>query len=366
MYRDGWGPKAIQRKLDSMGNLFGWSTIKDVIKKYQRGQIGYAHPDQEPIPAFKGVSDNDIVEIQNEFLNSCTQSSTDIQRKLACKGTHVSTTTVKKAIKVAGFTASKPRYGQMVRDVNKEKRVEFCQQLLSTDESFNDIIWTDECTIQLHDNKVVVYRPVNSIAHTIPKPKHPLKIHVWGGISRRGATNILLFDGILRKEFFVENILKNTLLPFIKSTFPDGHRFQQDNDPKHKSKLAQSFMEDNGINWWNIWPSESCDLNPIEMLWHKLKRYLSKQETTMKAELVRHTLEFWSNLSPETCNTYIDHVYKVVPVVILMGGRATGDVPKKLCSESSRGRSIQYFAQQLQKECQQKKFGLLLKDMDGN
>lgn len=121
MYRDGWGPKAIQRKLDSMGNLFGWSTIKDVITKYQRGQIGYSHPDQEPIPAFKGVSDNDIVEIQNEFLNSCTQSSTDIQRKLACKGTHVSTTTVKKAIKVAGFTASKPRYGQMIRDVNKEK-----------------------------------------------------------------------------------------------------------------------------------------------------------------------------------------------------------------------------------------------------
>jgi len=48
----------------------------------------------------------------------------------------------------------------MVRDVNKEKRVEFCQQLqivLSTDETFNDIIWTDECTIQLHDNKMVVY-----------------------------------------------------------------------------------------------------------------------------------------------------------------------------------------------------------------
>jgi len=80
-------------------------------------------------------------------------------------------------------------------------------------------------------------------------------------------------------------------------------------------------MEDNGINWWNIWPSESCDINPIEMIWHKLKRYLSKQEPTTKAELVRHTLEFWSNLSPETCNKYIDHLYKVVPVVILMSGR---------------------------------------------
>jgi len=86
----------------------------------------------------------------------------------------------------------------------------------------------------------------------------------------------------------------------------------------------------------------------------------------MKAELVWHTLEFWSNLSPETYNKYIDHLYKIVPVVILMGGRATCDVPKKLYSESSRGRSIQYFVQQLQKEGKQKKFDLLLKDKDGN
>jgi hypothetical protein len=35
-------------------------------------------------------------------------------------------------------------------------------------------------------------------------------------------------------------------------------------------------------------------------------------------------------MSVETCNRYIDHNFKVVPVIVLMGGRATGDVPKKL------------------------------------
>ena len=110
-------------------------------------------------------------------------------------------------------------------------------------------------------------------------------------------------------------------------------------------------------------PPKAATLIPTK--WHKLKRYLSKLEPTTKAELVRHTLEVWGNLLPETCK-YIDHLYKVVPVIILMGGRATGDVPKKLYSESSRGRSIQYFAQPLQKEGKQKKFDLLLKDKDGN
>jgi hypothetical protein len=38
---------------------------------------------------------------------------------------------------------------------------------------------------------------------------------------------------------------------------------------------------------------QNSNLNPIEMLWHKLKKWLSKQEPeNTKAELVRHTLEF--------------------------------------------------------------------------
>lgn len=45
----------------------------------------------------------------------------------------------------------------------------------------------------------------------------------------------------------------------------------------------------------------------------------------------------------EKCCAYIDHVYKSVPVCVLMKGNATGDVPKKLFSERSRGKSIGHF-----------------------
>ena len=36
-------------------------------------------------------------------------------------------------------------------------------------------------------------------------------------------------------KFYPEEILSNGLLPFIQSTFQDGHRFQQDNNPKNES-----------------------------------------------------------------------------------------------------------------------------------
>ena len=103
-----------------------------------------------------------------------------------------------------------------------------------------------------------------------PKPKHPLKVHVWLGISRHGATNVCIFDGIMDAELYCR-ILETTLLPFINQTLP-GHRFMKENDPKHTSRRAQAFMEENGINWWRT-PPESPDLNRIENLWHELRLY---------------------------------------------------------------------------------------------
>jgi hypothetical protein len=116
--------------------------------------------------------------------------------------------------------------------------------------------------VQLHDNKVVIYRLKDEVAPPIPKPKHPIKLYVWGSISRRGTTSSLIFDGILKSHFFVEKILNQTLLPFIQSIFPEKHRFQQDNNPKHRSKLAKEFMTKNNINWWECWPSKSPDIKP--------------------------------------------------------------------------------------------------------
>lgn len=80
--------------------------------------------------------------------------------------------------------------------------------------------------------------------------------------------------------------MKDTLLPFINEVYPDGHRFQQDNDPKHKSKLAMKFIQDNNINYRPT-PAESPDLNPIEMLWHELKHHIRKKiKPSVKDELV--------------------------------------------------------------------------------
>lgn len=80
------------------------------------------------------------------------------------------------------------------------------------------------------------------------------------------------------------------------------------------------------------------------MVWNELKRTVAREVPRTKQELQDCILRFWSTqMTAEKCATYIDHVFKVVPVCILMRGSATGDVPGKLFNERSRGKSIAYF-----------------------
>ena len=124
------------------------------------------------------------------------------------------------------------------------------------------------------------------------RPKHPVKVHVWAGISYRGTTDLVIFDGIMTAHCYV-SMLKESLVPFIRKFYPDGHRFMQDNDPKHTSKLAQSFFEQEEINWWKT-PAESPDCNPIENLWHELKEFNRREvKPTTKQELLDGIHRFW-------------------------------------------------------------------------
>ena len=126
-------------------------------------------------------------------------------------------------------------------------------------------------------------------------------------------------------KFYIEEILERTLLPFIRTNFPDGRRFQQDNDPKHTSRLAKAFIEANGIQWFET-PTESPDLNPIEMLWHELKNFLPTTFKPMtKDELPDGIRRFWrERMTAEKCQVYINHLQKVVPIVIEREGSASG------------------------------------------
>ena len=109
-------------------------------------------------------------------------------------------------------------------------------------------------------------------------------------------------------------MLDAALVPFIQRHYPDGHRFQQDNDPKH------GVLRTMQINWWHT-PASSPDLNRIENIWGSMKQHLCqnfKQDNI--EELKAGVREFWKCLTPAVCQKYVSHLKKVIPKVIQEGG----------------------------------------------
>ena len=106
----------------------------------------------------------------------------------------VSLSTVKRARMELGWTAKKTRYGALISEVNREKRVEWCTEKVTTgDMEFDDVIFSNRCTAQLESHhRITFYKKGQPIKYKM-KAKHPPTVNVWAGIFSHGATNVVVF-----------------------------------------------------------------------------------------------------------------------------------------------------------------------------
>ncbi|KAK3565476.1 hypothetical protein QTP86_010224 [Hemibagrus guttatus] len=73
------------------------------------------------------------------------------------------------------------------------------------------------------------------------------------------------------------------------------------------------------------WPSQSPDLNPIEMLWHDLKKVVHAQKPSNVAELQQFCKDEWAKIPPQRCNRLIASYGKRLIAVVA----AKGDTLRK-------------------------------------
>lgn len=236
---------------------------------------------------------------------------------------NISLATIKRCRKELGWVCTRPHYCQLIREANKEKRRRWCKIQLDNKERFENVVFTDECTVQLDHHGRLCFRKQKQPRALKQRPKHPAKVHIWGGISMRGATRLVMFTGTMNAVKYGQ-ILETGLVPFIRTCFPDGARLQQDNDPKHSSKYIGRLFKFHNVYWWKT-PPESPDLNPIENCWGSLKQYLrTTYKPTNLEELMDGIEKFWLSLTPAVCRKYIEHLHKVMPKVVDVNGNPSG------------------------------------------
>lgn len=90
-------------------------------------------------------------------------------------------------------------------------------------------------------------------------------------------------------------------------------------DPKQTSPTTKEWLKQKKVNALE-WPSQSPDLNPMEMLWKDLKWAAHARKPPNIPELKLLCEEEWAKISPSRCagpiNSYQKHFIKLV----LLGG----------------------------------------------
>ena len=90
----------------------------------------------------------------------------------------------------------------------------------------------------------------------------------WGCFGHNNIGNIVKIDQIMMKEMYLD-ILKNHAISSGSWIIGEPFIFQEDNGPKYSSKRCRnhlSELENDKITERTVWPPQSPDLSPIELL----------------------------------------------------------------------------------------------------
>ena len=101
---------------------------------------------------------------------------------------------------------------------------------------------------------------------------------VWGGISGRHRTDLVVIQGNLNAMRYRDEILQEHVKPFMQN-HPEVEMFQHDNTRPHTAGVRTAFLGDAGIDMMN-WSAKSPDINPVENVWAVLGDKVKKRDNS--------------------------------------------------------------------------------------
>lgn len=182
-----------------------------------------------------------------------------------------------------------------------------------TVEQWRNVLFSDESKFNLvgSDGIIHVRRPRGKRLQKefcVKTVKHGGgHVMVWGCFSANGLGPLHRINGIMDRWVY-KNILEDVMLPYAEWEMPIRWTFQQDNDPKHTSRVVKTWFEHNNINVMK-WPPQSPDLNPIENLWSIVDKNIDRNNVKNSDDFFIRLQSAWNNITQDT----IDHLIESMP-----------------------------------------------------
>ena len=126
---------------------------------------------------------------------------------------------------------------------------------------------------------------------------------VWGGIMGRRKTNLIVVQGNLNAQGFINQILQPEAVPFLQRHGPAI--LMHDNARPHVATICRQFLNRNNINILP-WPAMSLDMNPKEHIWDYLGRKVRARGNIHNLRDLENTLiQEWNNIPNVVIRQYV-------------------------------------------------------------
>ena len=263
LQKAGLGYKRIAKTLEMPSN-----TIKAHIR---RKKFLAELPPKVVLPRCK-LSGRQSLQIK-KYLNDYPTAKLDHVIAALTLDCHKST--LSRYLKKIGYENRAAKPGILLRDQNKQKRLEFCREMLQKDDAYyKRIFWTDEFTIQTWPNGEVLFywTPKDSTVHDdlrsakVQNGGH--RIMFWASMTYYSYGPLTDLEGSQNQQTYKE-LLTDLVAPEFAASEVDLV-FQHDNAPCHTANSVKNYLRRK--RWETLdWPPQSPDLSPIEWFWNILK-----------------------------------------------------------------------------------------------
>ena len=158
LQKEGLHPAGIFKVLKREGLSVSFPSVARIVKKLQTiGTLANLPRSGRP----SKLSTEAKAFIDQQMRKNDEMTSGQIQKKLEKRGITVSSSTVRRSRKEQGWTLQRTAYCQLIRDANKAKRLEFARHVLESGDTFQNVIFSDECSVSLEQYRRTCYRKID-------------------------------------------------------------------------------------------------------------------------------------------------------------------------------------------------------------
>lgn len=309
------------------------STASDIWKKYnETGTTQNRRRSGRP----KKVRSHTERAIVREALQNRRKTFANIGNDQVPK---LSESTVQKVLARHNYRRCVARRVPFLTTAQKKQRMRWAREYKGfTKKDWSRVIFSDECYIVLDDRRGRIYVTRNPTERDDENcvvgmfTQSPVRVMVWGCVmkGKKGPLVVLEYPGGPGGGFNGARYKAQVLERFLKGFYAKMSKkrgrilFQQDGAPAHRRGFVKEWFRDQNIPLL-FHPAASPDLNPIEPVWHELKKIIRAlpQKPGTVAKLEDAIIQAWKKLPRSDIDKHVGTMQARVRAVLNVRGGHT-------------------------------------------